>query len=353
MTIDNWPKRSQKCFDIFFEFPYLFNSPQLFLDSLIKLPITSHIPSKQSIYLDTPFNKVILRYRKIEEGFWFLATEMDVKENGIAQSGFDKNRSSDYYLLTFFVFENTVTFKGSEDVKIRSTCWTFSKPETEVTTYFRKGTTGKFFSFAISKEWANKNFSSKNFPQKKAIQKFLNGMKGSFTWLDIVPKAHDLIKKMAKSLKTESDVIFDNESFKKDCLKLIVGFFDNAFEDNRIFDNVSLRNLDYHYVSKAEKIISDNLHLPFIGIENIAKEVKISPTKLKSNFKEVFGFSMLQYHKEKNMFLAMQLLQNSDISIKNIATVTGYCSASKFASNFKKRFGELPYKVRCSSLALP
>lgn len=352
MTIDNWPKRSQKCFDVFSEFPYLFNSPQLLLDSLIKLPITNHIPLKQSIYLDTSLYKVIMRYRKIEEGFWFLATEMDVKENIIAKSGYDENLSSDYYLLTFSVFEYTFTFKDSADVKLLSTCWTFSKPETEVTTYFRKGTTGNFFGVAINKEWANKNFSSEKFPQKKVIEKFLNGKKGSFTWLDIAPKAQDLIKKMNEILKTESDVGIDTVSFKKDCLKLIVEFFNNSFGDNRIFDNVSLSNLDYHYVSKAEKIILDNLHLPFIGIEYIAKEVKISPTKLKSNFKEVFGFSMLQYHKEKNMLRAMQLLQNSDIRIKNIATVTGYCSASKFASNFKKRFGKLPYKVRCSSLAL-
>jgi AraC-like DNA-binding protein len=350
MTIDNWPKHIQKYLfllkDGFFEFPYLFNSPQVMLDSIIRLPITDHIPSKQSIYLNTPLYEATMRYRKIEEGFWLLATEMDIRENIIAKSGYDENLSSDYYLLTFSVFEYKFPFKDSEDVKLISTCWTFSKPETEVATYFYKGTTGRLFSFAINKEWANSNLTTKKFPQKKAIKKFLNGEKGSYTWLDIAPKAHDLARKITKPLKAESVEEFDTVCFKKDCMKLIAEFFDNSFNDSRILDNVSLSNLDYYNVAKAEKMILHNLHLPFVGIKCIAKDVNTSPTKLKSNFKECFGFSMLQYHKEKNMLLAMQLIQNSDIHIQIVATVTGYDCAGRFASSFKKRFGKLPSEVR-------
>ncbi|MBC7866439.1 MAG: helix-turn-helix transcriptional regulator [Gloeobacteraceae cyanobacterium ES-bin-316] len=63
-------------------------------------------------------------------------------------------------------------------------------------------------------------------------------------------------------------------------------------------------------------------------------------------FKSVFGFSMLQYHKEKNILLALQLIQNSNVQIKNIATLTGYTSSSKFTASFKKRFGVLPTEAR-------
>jgi AraC-like DNA-binding protein len=350
MTIDNWPKYIQKYLfllkDGFFEFPYLFNSPQVMLDSIIRSPVTDHVSSKQCIYLNTPLYKATMRYREIEEGFWLLATDMDVRENVIAKSGYDKNLSSDYYLLTFSVFNYKFPFKDSEDVNLISTCWTISKPKTEVATYFYKGTTGKLISFAINKEWANSNLTSKKFPQKKAIKKFLNGKKGSYTWLDIAPKAHDLARKISATLEAESVGQFDGIRFKKDCMKLIVDFFDNSFNDNRILDNVSLSNLDYYNVAKAEKMILHNLHLPFVGIKCIAREVNTSPTKLKSNFKEAFGFSMLQYHKEKNMLLAMQLIKNSDIHIQIVAAVTGYDCAGRFASNFKKRFGKLPSEVR-------
>lgn len=349
MTVENWPKHIQKYLfllkDGFFEFPYLFNSPQLMLESIIKSTVTFHEAVKQYIFLNTPLYKATMRYRKIEDGFWLMATEMDVHENIIAKSTYDKNQPSDYYLLTFSVFEYRFPFQD-EDAILLSTCWTFSKPETEITTYFYKGTTGNFFSFAINKEWADKNLTSRKFPQRKAIRKFLNGKKGSYTWLDIAPKAHDIAHNIKKALLKENDEEFNKAAFRKECMKLIVEFFDHSFQDSRITDNISLSNLDYHNVARAEKMILQNLHLPFVGIESIAKDVNTSPTKLKANFKAVFGFSMLQYHKEKNMLLAMQLLKKTSINIQIIATVTGHDSAGRFASGFKKRFGKLPSEVR-------
>jgi AraC-like DNA-binding protein len=129
-------------------------------------------------------------------------------------------------------------------------------------------------------------------------------------------------------------------------MKLITEFFNNSFEDSRIADNISLSNLDYYNVAKAEKMILNNLQSTFLGIDQIAAEVNTSATKLKANFKTVFGFSMLQYHKEKNMLLAQQLLQNSEVEIQIIAVIAGYESASKFTAAFKKRFGKLPSVFR-------
>jgi AraC-like DNA-binding protein len=350
MTTNNWAKHIQKYLfllkDGFFELPYLSNSPQLLLDSLIKLPTTNHNLSQQSIFSNTHFFKGIMRYREIEDGFWLLVTDINIKENIIAKAIYDKNQLMDYYILSFTVFEYKYPFKNSNNITLLSTCWTFYKPGTEVATYFYKGTKGKFFNLAINKEWADKNISSKKFHQKKTIENFLNSEKGYYTWLDIAPKAHGLAKKIAKILETESEDSFNTVVLKKHCVELITEFFDNSFEDNRILDNVSLSNLDYYNVAKAEKMILHNLHLPFLGIESIAAYVEISPTKLKSDFKTVFGFSMLQYHKEKNMLLAMQLIQNSDIPIQDIAAVTGHECGSKFAANFKKRFGQLPSEAR-------
>lgn len=353
MIIADWPKIVQKDLTDFYEFPYLFYSPERMLESIIKSPIAKHIPLKQSIHLKETFCKAKIRYRKIDEGLWFFAADIDVNKNKniMTKSFYDKNQSSDYYVLTFSVFEYTVACKDLQDITLRSTCSTFSKPMTEVVAYFYKGTTSKFFSFAINKKWLSKNFSFKKFPQKEVIENFLNGKKGFYTWLEITSKAHGLMMKIDETLETEIDLPYNAVVFKKNCLKLIVEFFDNSFRDNCILDNVSLSNLDYYKIAKAEKMILCNLHLPFIGIEYIAKELKISPTKLKSNFKEVFGFSMLQYYKEKNLLRALQLVQNSDIHIRNIAKATGYTNASKFSSNFKKRFGELPYKTRYFGLS--
>jgi AraC-like DNA-binding protein len=350
MTLNNWPNHIQKYLfllkDGFLELPYLSNSPQAMLDSLVKLPVTHHKILQQSIYLNNAFCKGIMRYREIEDGFWLLATDININENIIAKAVYDENQLRNYYFLSFSAFEYKYPFKNSSDITLLSTCWTFYKPGTEVDTYFYKGTKGTFFNLAISKEWADKNILCKDFSKKTAVEDFFNTKNGFYTWLDIAPKAHGLAKKISIILANESKDSFTTVDLKKQCIKLIATFFDNSFEDDRILDNVSLNNVDYTAVAKAEKMILHHLHLPFIGIESIAKDVSTSPTKLKSDFKTVFGFSMLQYHKEKNMLLALQLIQNSDIPIRDIAAVTGHECGSKFASNFKKRFAKLPTEMR-------
>lgn len=347
---NNWPKNIKKYLfllkDDFFQLPYLSNSPKIMIDCLLEIPLINHLSSEQIITLNTTLCNVEMNYREIEEGFWLLAIAMNIKENIVAKSYYDKNKSNDYYVLTFSVFEYKFQLKEEESITLLSTCWTLSKPNTEISSYFYKGTTGRLFSFAVTKDWANKNFTSKKFKESKAIKKFFNGEKGSYTWLDIAPKAHEMGAELSEFIEGNNVLETDKPSLKKKSMKLIMEFFNNSFDDSRISENISLSNLDYHNVAKAEKIILHNLHLPFVGIELIAKEVNTSPTKLKVNFKIVFGFSMLQYHKEKNMLLAMQLIKNSDIHIQNIALMTGYDSAGRFAANFKKRFGQLPSEMR-------
>lgn len=350
MTLDNWPKHIQKYLfllkDDFFQFPYLFNSPQIMLESMLKLPISKHFPLKNLITFNTPLAKAKMYYKEIEEGFWLLTFYLKMKENIMALSGYDLDKSSEYYLLTFSVFEYQFPLKDGSSLPLLSTCWTISKPYTEISSYFYKEADGKFFSIAMTKDWVKKNFSSKKFKERKTILKFLNGERGSYTWLDISEKAHKVGNDLSDLLEKENHSEADNAGIRKKTMKLITEFFDNAFEDSRIADNISLSNQDYLNVSRAEKIVLQNLHLPFLGIEFIAKEVNTSATKLKSNFKAVYGFSMLQYHKEKNLVLAMQLILKSDFNIQEIAVITGHDSAGRFASSFKKRFGKLPSEVR-------
>lgn len=348
MIINNWYRPTQKCFNDFSKFTYSCNSPDLLLNTIVKLPRSNHLPFKQFINLNTPLCNAEMYYHKIEEGFWILTTQIDVKENIVISSDYDKNLSAHYYLLSFSTFENKFIFKDTEDVKFTSSSWTFSKPRTEFTTSFHKNTLGSLFTIAIHKKWMHEKFLSKSFSQQDGIEKLLNDKKGFFSGLNITTEARSLITKINQILRTESSKHPSETELTVNCTELTFDFFNKSFEYQRIKNNISLKNADYHNTCKAEKIILDNLCHPFIGIEFIAREVNISPSKLKLNFKEVYGVSMLKYYKEKNMLLAMQLIQNSDMPIKNIAEITGYSdgSANKFTANFKKRFGNLPKNIR-------
>lgn len=347
MNLDNWPKHIDKCLfqlkDNFFQLPYLYNSPEKMLEGLTHLPIAKHNIIKQFFSITSIFYKSKTYYKKIDEGFWVLLTSMNIKENIVTISNYDQYNVNDYYFLNLSIFQHEFLVKDSK-VNLTNTTWSFNKPNTEVPNYFYNKTDGQIISFAFKKDWVKKKLSSKTIKQKKAILQLLNNKRGFYRWTDITPDVYNQAIDLSETIKNIRD--FDLAYLKKKSIKLIVVFFENSFKDDRILENISLSNSDYSKAARAEKIISNNLHLPFVGIEFIAQEVNTSATKLKTIFKIVYGFSMLKYHKEKNMLLAKQLIVNPEISIQDIANITGYDSPSRFASSYKKRFGELPSEAR-------
>ena len=334
----------------FFELPYLSNSPKIKIDSIIDISVANHNKVLQSISTDNPFCKGTLRYRNIEEGLWFLSTTITLKKNILAKAFYDSNLDSDFFYLSFSIFEYEFPAINStaDPKKLLSKCWTFYKPKTEVNTYFYENTSGNFCNILFSKKWAEQNIPNYCGSNSNEILKFLNSETGFITFLDNVPSMSELAAQIQTILRNDTIYKMDIVGLKVPIIKLITDFFDVAIKQDRIQNYAPLKNVDYGNVARAEKIILQNLSKPFIGVKIIAEMVNLSPTKLKMAFKMVFGLSMLQYHKEKNLQLADQLIKNSEIPIKHIAAITGYESASKFSAAFKKSFSILPSKIRNS-----
>ncbi|MFV5693319.1 helix-turn-helix domain-containing protein [Flavobacterium sp. LT1R49] len=334
--------------DGFFELPYLSNSPEILIKSIINSPSSRHVRDEQAVYRNNPFSKGVMRYREIEEGFWIIATNITFKKNVMLKAIYDEDFVSDYYTLTFTVFESEVKLQNTfaDKTPFSSKYWGFKRPGTEVGAYFYKGSVCEFYLYGFSKKWAEKNFSFETLPEDNQIKSFLNSDKGFISYQDIVPNAGELSKEIWMNLKTVKTDQLSKSILKSQTLHLVSTFFKNAFVDLRIGNYIPVNTTDYRKIAKAEKLITDNLTAPFQGVDNIAQQVNLSPTKLKLTFKSVHGISMLQYHKEKNLLLAMQMVTNTDMQIKNIAFATGYESASKFTANFKKRFDKLPSEVR-------
>lgn len=326
--------------DGFFELPYFSNSPEFMLDSIVNLSVATHIQSEQNVHTENAFFDGNMNYLEIEEGLWVMSYTFDVKQNIIANANYDNHKESEYYYLSFSVFHYEFPNKSlDKNIILKSKCWTLYKPKTKVSMYFYKNTTGRFINFVFNKKWAQENIS-KIFPE---LDSFFNSKTGYLTWLNHVPSEDTLFEKIYKRMEQFPVRI---ENMKADILQLQNNFFSTVVKDNRLQSYSELGVFDYSNAAKAERMLLHHLNLPFIGINKIANELKIAPTKLKIIFKSVFGLTLLQYHKEKNMLLAYQLVENSYLKISNIAQMTGYESVSKFSSAFKKRFGSLPSDFR-------
>ena len=83
-----------------------------------------------------------------------------------------------------------------------------------------------------------------------------------------------------------------------------------------------------------------------VTIEELSHRYLITPTTLKTVFKEVYGNSLAAHMKEHRMEKAAALLRETDMSVAEIAGQVGYESQSKFTAAFKEQFGQLPTAYR-------
>jgi AraC-like DNA-binding protein len=99
-----------------------------------------------------------------------------------------------------------------------------------------------------------------------------------------------------------------------------------------------LRKEDIARVREASEILEKRMEQPPSLLE-LAKLVKISDSKLKIGFKELFGTTVFGYLKEKRLEKAKDLLELERINVCDAAIRVGYSNPSHFAASFKERFG--------------
>ena len=89
-----------------------------------------------------------------------------------------------------------------------------------------------------------------------------------------------------------------------------------------------------------------------ITIELLSRRFHVNPTTLKTVFKSVYGNSIAAHIKEHRMERASWLLENTELSILEIARQVGYDSQSKFSAAFREQYGLLPTAFRKSTRRL-
>jgi AraC-like DNA-binding protein len=98
-------------------------------------------------------------------------------------------------------------------------------------------------------------------------------------------------------------------------------------------------------VKQVRKIITADLSAHY-SINNLARKFSVSPTSLKNYFRGVYGKSISAYLRDRRMNKAAEYLEKSGRQVGDIALLTGYENASKFAAAFKLTKGETPLEYR-------
>lgn len=86
-----------------------------------------------------------------------------------------------------------------------------------------------------------------------------------------------------------------------------------------------------------------------LTLKTLAARSRLNRNKLHYGFKQCFGISIHEYQIELRMQSALKMLQETRLSIGDVAARVGYDEPTNFTAAFKKYFARLPSEVRAGS----
>ena len=105
---------------------------------------------------------------------------------------------------------------------------------------------------------------------------------------------------------------------------------------------ITVTSADEDFLTKAMSIIEEHMSNSDFNVEALTKEMHLSRSKLYLKLKALTGLSCSEFIRSVRLKRALQLLEKSDYTIKEIMYQTGFNTASYFSSCFKKQFGVVP-----------
>ena len=127
---------------------------------------------------------------------------------------------------------------------------------------------------------------------------------------------------------------------------LIERFFLRIYERKKnSYFNIPLSKADIDRVMQVEAVLTRDVFEPAPTISQLARMVSISESKLKKDFKMIYGSPVYEYFQKVRMQAAKDKLLAGNHSVKEVAMELGYSNLSNFTIAFKKEFGLLPSKL--------
>jgi AraC-like DNA-binding protein len=106
-----------------------------------------------------------------------------------------------------------------------------------------------------------------------------------------------------------------------------------------------LRHEGFRRLCRARDLLRESRE-PSPTIEQLAREVRISPFHFIRQFETVFGITPHQFRIASRIELAKQLLAGGEHSVTDVCMEVGFSSLGSFSTLFAQRVGESPSAYR-------
>lgn len=105
----------------------------------------------------------------------------------------------------------------------------------------------------------------------------------------------------------------------------------------------ALNSQDIHTIYQIKERMLERLEIP-PAINELATSARMSPTKLKRLFRQIFGSSIFNYYQEFRINEAARLLKAEKLSVSEVGYQLGFTNLSHFSRVFEKHIGVKPKK---------
>jgi AraC-like DNA-binding protein len=125
-------------------------------------------------------------------------------------------------------------------------------------------------------------------------------------------------------------------------MMLIENFFGWLYQQMSVMElKIRMTREEIEQIMKVEEqLVASLSQAPTIN--QLARDAAMSPSKLKKQFKDVFGLPVYEYFQKKRMQKAREMLLEGNRSVKSVGIELGFSNLSNFSMAFRKEFKELP-----------
>lgn len=128
-------------------------------------------------------------------------------------------------------------------------------------------------------------------------------------------------------------------------IELVTHFMVQLHKRSSDIETIGVPDVEISKLYAAREMLTKQLDDP-PSMEELASTFAMSETKLRSNFKKVFGMPPYQYLLRERLNESYRLLESTDRSLTDIALTLGFNDQSHFTKSFKKVFACLPSSIR-------
>ncbi|MBQ3632683.1 MAG: substrate-binding domain-containing protein [Paludibacteraceae bacterium] len=107
---------------------------------------------------------------------------------------------------------------------------------------------------------------------------------------------------------------------------------------------IQLSNRDAAFMENIRQIVDDNLTNPELNVEFLSSALQLDRTQVFRRLKAITGKGPLDYIRERRLIRADELLNSTDMTVRQVAYELRFASPGYFSKYYKQYFGHLPSK---------